>query len=137
MVSRPQGLHPIDRHVGARMRLRRMELGLTQSALAARFGITFQAVQKYEAGRVRISASRLYEVARALGTTPDFFFEGYGEGADAPAHEMPAHARRDIAALLSGFAHIGDPQLQAALRRLIAALAGAAMHHTPLVPSLR
>ena len=121
---RPQGWHPIDRHVGARMRLRRMELGFTQAALAARFGITFQAVQKYEAGRVRISASRLYEVARALGATPDFFFEGYGGGEDEPAHEPSAPIGHDVAALLSGFARIGDPQLQAALRRLIAALAG-------------
>ena len=56
---------------------------LSQSALAARLGVTFQAVQKYEGGTVRISASRLYEVARALEITPAYFFEGYDDAAAA------------------------------------------------------
>src|SRR6185437_3081280 len=76
MDLKAQGSHPIDRHVGARMRLRRMELRLSQSTLGAKLGVTFQAVQKYEGGVVRISASRLYDLAQALGTTPAFFFEG-------------------------------------------------------------
>lgn len=126
MSLKAQPAHPLDSHVGARIRLRRMELGFTQAAIASRLGITFQAVQKYEAGSVRISASRLYEVARALGTTPGLFFEGYGEGAEAPAFEPSALRPREIATLISGFARIGDPQLQATLRRLIAALGAGA-----------
>ena len=114
--------HPIDRHVGARMRLRRMELRLSQSALGAKLGVTFQAVQKYEGGVVRISAGRIYDVAQALGTTPAYFFEGYGEhGAEAPP-ETGVIERRDVASLLSGYSRIRDPQLQADLRRLISTL---------------
>jgi transcriptional regulator with XRE-family HTH domain len=118
--------HPIDRHVGARMRLRRAELRLSQSPLGAKLGVTFQAVQKYEGGTVRLSAGRLYDVARALGTTPAFFFEGYGDAAPEPAGETSAVERRDIASLLSGYARIRDPQLQADLRRLIATLGAGA-----------
>ena len=58
--------HPIDCHVGRRIRLRRAQLRLSQSALAARIGVSFQAVQKYESGSIRISASRLYEMSLAL-----------------------------------------------------------------------
>jgi transcriptional regulator with XRE-family HTH domain len=122
--------HPIDRYVGARMRLRRIELRLSQSALGAKIGVTFQAVQKYESGRVRVSAGRLYDVAGALGANPAFFFEGYGEDGGEDGAETPPDtrllARRDVASLLSGYSRIRDPQLQADLRRLIATLGDAA-----------
>src|SRR6185312_15710415 len=119
MDLKAQSSHPIDRHVGARMRLRRMELRLSQSTLGAKLGVTFQAVQKYEGGVVRISASRLYDLAQALGTTPAFFFEGYGEEDTETPHEARLLERRDVASLLSGYSRIRDPQLQADLRRLI------------------
>jgi transcriptional regulator with XRE-family HTH domain len=115
-------LHPIDRHVGARLRLRRLEVRLSQSALGAKLGVTFQAVQKYEGGVARISAGRLYDVAQALGTTPAFFFENYGEGGAVTPHDMSALQRRDVASLLAGYSRIRDPLLQADLRRLIATL---------------
>src|SRR5437763_2903851 len=72
--------HPIDVYVGGRMRLRRIQLGMSQSALASRIGVSFQAVQKYESGDIRISASRLYDVAKVLEVAPAFFFEGYPDG---------------------------------------------------------
>jgi transcriptional regulator with XRE-family HTH domain len=70
------GPHPIDVHVGARIRLRRITRGLTQSDLARRVGISFQSVQKYERGENRVSASRLHEFAEALGVGEQYFFDG-------------------------------------------------------------
>ena len=66
--------HPIDVYVGARLKLRRTEMGLSQTQLAERMGITFQQVQKYERGVNRISASRLFEAAKILKTSVDAFF---------------------------------------------------------------
>ncbi len=69
--------HPVDVHVGARIRQRRFLLGMTQQALASRLGVTFQQVQKYEVGANRVSASRLWEIARLLDVPIGFFFEGF------------------------------------------------------------
>lgn len=72
--------NPIDLHVGARVRIRRKFLGLSQEALADAIELTFQQVQKYERGANRISASKLYEISKALKTPIPYFFEGYAEG---------------------------------------------------------
>jgi transcriptional regulator with XRE-family HTH domain len=69
----------VDVHVGARVRMRRRFLGISQQALAAELGITFQQVQKYERGANRVSASKLFEIARALDAPVSFFFEGLAE----------------------------------------------------------
>src|SRR5260370_40761862 len=69
------GPHPIDIHVGARIRAQRAVCGLTQSDLAKLVGITFQSVQKYEQGENRASASRLQEFPAALGDSPQPFFD--------------------------------------------------------------
>lgn len=66
----------VDIYVGSRIRLRRAELKISQHELAARLGIAFQQVQKYEVGRNRVSASRLVEIAQALDVKPSYFFEG-------------------------------------------------------------
>ena len=66
----------VDLHVGARIRMRRRFLGLTQLVLAESLGLTFQQVQKYERGANRVSASKLYEIARALSVPVPYFFEG-------------------------------------------------------------
>src|ERR1700751_2060302 len=71
-----EGPNPIDRHVGLRIRLRRKELGISQEKLAESIGLTFQQVQKYERAANRVSASKLWEVARALNTTVAYFYEG-------------------------------------------------------------
>ena len=71
-----QSPHPVDRHVGARLRLARQMLKLSQRAVADALGVTFQQMQKYELGSNRISASKLYAAADALGRPIGWFFEG-------------------------------------------------------------
>lgn len=68
--------HPIDHHVGNRMRQRRRLIGMTQHALAEAVNIRFQQIQKYESGANRISASRLWELSKALGVPVTYFYEG-------------------------------------------------------------
>jgi transcriptional regulator with XRE-family HTH domain len=71
--------HPVDAHVGKRIRHRRWMVGMTQQQLADKVGIKFQQIQKYETGMNRVSASRLWDVADALGVSISFFFEGLSE----------------------------------------------------------
>lgn len=68
--------HPIDEHVGRRLRQRRRLLGLTQEKLAQAVDIRFQQIQKYESGSNRISASRLWSLSKALDVSISYFFEG-------------------------------------------------------------
>jgi len=68
--------HPVDVHVGKRVRHRRWMVGMTQQQLADKVGIKFQQIQKYETGMNRISASRLWDISDALGVPISFFFEG-------------------------------------------------------------
>lgn len=68
--------NPIDRHIGSRVRARRIMLGMSQEKLADALGLTFQQVQKYEKGVNRIGASRLLQIAGILDVGIDFFFEG-------------------------------------------------------------
>ena len=68
----------VDRHVGARMRERRIMLGLTQQQMAELIGVTYQQAHKYEKGINRIASGRLYNVAHALGVDVGYFFEGMG-----------------------------------------------------------
>ncbi len=68
--------NPIDKHVGSRVRMRRMMLNMSQEKLGDALGLTFQQVQKYEKGTNRIGASRLQQISNILQVTPAFFFEG-------------------------------------------------------------
>src|ERR1043166_6896927 len=74
----------IDRHVGARVRERRIMLGLTQQQLADLIGITYQQAHKYERGINRVSAGRLYEIAQVLNAPITYFYEGLGQEAPRP-----------------------------------------------------
>jgi transcriptional regulator with XRE-family HTH domain len=74
--------NPIDIHVGLQVRLRRKELKISQEKLAETLGLTFQQVQKYERGANRISASKLYEIARTLRVPMGWFFEGLSDPAE-------------------------------------------------------
>lgn len=74
--------HPVDVHVGKRVRHRRWMVGMTQQQLAGKVGIKFQQIQKYETGMNRISASRLWDIAEALNVPVSFFFEGIDEEVD-------------------------------------------------------
>jgi transcriptional regulator with XRE-family HTH domain len=78
-VATDRGPLAVDMHVGARVRMRRRFMGVSQQSLAAKLGITFQQVQKYERGANRISASKLYEIGRVLEAPVSFFFEGLAE----------------------------------------------------------
>ncbi|MEL6208133.1 MAG: helix-turn-helix transcriptional regulator [Pseudomonadota bacterium] len=82
--------HPVDVHVGKRVRHRRWMVGMTQQQLAQKVGIKFQQIQKYETGMNRISASRLWDIAHALDVPVSFFFEGLGQEAESPEADMLA-----------------------------------------------
>lgn len=70
-----QGPHPVDVHVGARIRERRKQLGISQQTLADQLGLTFQQVQKYERGANRVSCSKLWDISRTLHASVSYFFE--------------------------------------------------------------
>lgn len=76
--------NPVDVHVGARIRMRRIMVGLSQERLGDGLGITFQQIQKYEKGTNRVGASRLQAISGILGVSPSFFFEG-AENSDPSA----------------------------------------------------
>ncbi|MGY6632858.1 MAG: helix-turn-helix domain-containing protein [Alkalilacustris sp.] len=102
--------HPVDRHVGGRLRQRRMAIGMTQQALAKSLGVTFQQVQKYELGVNRISASRLWLVARVLDVPVSFFFEGLESQPAGGDRGRGAQLDREAQALLRSFACISEPR---------------------------
>ena len=81
----PRSPNPVDVHVGGRVRMRRRVLGVSQERLAEALGLTFQQIQKYERGANRISASKLYEIARFLTAPVAYFFEGLTDPAAAGA----------------------------------------------------
>ena len=92
--------HPVDVHVGKRIRHRRWLVGMTQQQLAEKVGIKFQQIQKYETGMNRISASRLWDIADALDVPVAFFFDGLGHGETAgPIDEPPGDILADKEAL--------------------------------------
>jgi transcriptional regulator with XRE-family HTH domain len=76
IIADERNPNPIDLHVGARVRMRRKLLGMSQEKLADALGLTFQQVQKYERGANRVSASKLFEIARFLDVAPAYFFDG-------------------------------------------------------------
>jgi len=90
-----RGPNPIDRHVGLRIRLRRKELGVSQERLADSIGLTFQQVQKYERAANRVSASKLWEMARVLKTSISYFYEGLGDPSSSDP-QPPASERQSV-----------------------------------------
>ncbi len=93
--------HPVDVHVGKRVRHRRWLIGMTQQQLAEQVGIKFQQIQKYETGANRVSASRLWDIAEALEVPVSFFFEGLEEDHKNEAENsmLPADLMGDKEAL--------------------------------------
>lgn len=87
--------HPVDVHVGKRVRHRRWMVGMTQQQLGEAVGIKFQQIQKYETGMNRVSASRLWDIAEAMDVPVNFFFEGISEGEDI-AEAASASMRGDL-----------------------------------------
>lgn len=88
--------HPVDVHVGQRIRQRRWMVGMTQQQLGDRVGIKFQQIQKYETGMNRVSASRLWNIAEALSVPVSFFFEGLADA--GPAEDTGEAAKGDVLA---------------------------------------
>jgi transcriptional regulator with XRE-family HTH domain len=91
--------HPVDVHVGKRIRQRRWLIGMTQQQLAEQVGIKFQQIQKYETGANRVSASRLWDIAAALEVPVSFFFEGLAEPEETSEGAVPADLMGDKEAL--------------------------------------
>lgn len=93
--------HPVDIHVGKRIRHRRWMVGMTQQQLAEQVGIKFQQIQKYETGMNRVSASRLWDISDAMGIDVSFFFEGLGRKVhdEAGASAAPGDFMADKEAL--------------------------------------
>lgn len=105
--------HPVDVHVGKRMRHRRWMVGMTQQQLAERVGIKFQQIQKYETGMNRVSASRLWEISAAMNVQPSFFFEGLGSDAsDATPTDLPGDLLSDKEALELVRSYYAIPETQ-------------------------
>jgi transcriptional regulator with XRE-family HTH domain len=124
--------NPVDKHVGARLRMRRVLMAMSQEKLGEALGITFQQVQKYEKGTNRIGASRLQQAARILGVPVNFFFEGAqpdSELADgfaensSPAYVSEFAASADGAKLVAAFMRIKEPKLRKRIIDLVEAMA--------------
>ena len=93
--------HPVDLHVGKRIRQRRWLVGMTQQQLAEQVGIKFQQIQKYETGANRVSASRLWDISEAMDVPVNFFFEGIEQevAAAGSSESVPADLMGDKEAL--------------------------------------
>ena len=130
---------PVDVHVGARLRVRRTLLGMSQTTLGEAIGVTFQQMQKYEKGTNRISASRLYDLARVLDVPIEYFFDdmptavaasspaqGGGRAKKPPSYEPNPMARRETMELVRAYYKITDPQVRKRLYELTKALGAAA-----------
>jgi len=129
--------NPVDVHVGARVRLRRTLLGMSQEKLGDAIGLTFQQVQKYERGANRIGASRLFDLSRVLDVPVSFFFDDMpGEGGGASVHDaaMPADTavepdpmiKRETLELVRAYYRITEPSVRKRLFELTKAVANAA-----------
>jgi transcriptional regulator with XRE-family HTH domain len=124
------GAHPTDKHVGNRVRMRRLMLGLSQSQLGGALGIAFQQVQKYEKGTNRISASRLQRISEILQVEVPFFFEGLP---DAPGqHDAKAPSPQFVSDFLAtshglnltkAFMQIPSASLRRSIVNLVEAIA--------------
>lgn len=124
--------NPVDQHVGSRVRLRRMLLGMSQERLGESMGLTFQQVQKYEKGVNRIGASRLFQISKILDVPVQFFFE---EAPHAEARTSPGMAEADSETFIleflnsreglelnRAFVKIADPKVRKSVVDLVRAL---------------
>jgi len=124
--------NPIDKHVGSRVRMRRMMLSMSQEKLGDALGLTFQQVQKYEKGTNRIGASRLQQIAHILQVPVSFFFEGAphsaGHGgmneAPSPAYVADFLATSDGLSLTKAFMRIKSSKLRRRIVDLVEQIAG-------------
>ena len=124
----------LDSYIGARLRMRRLMLGMSQEALGEKLSLTFQQIQKYEKGTNRVSASRLYELAQALDVPVQYFFDGISAEDEAVLHEAIAEdansppfldfvSSRQRIQLNSAFLQIGDRTMRRDVMAMIEGIA--------------
>jgi transcriptional regulator with XRE-family HTH domain len=139
MMVAKKAPNPIDKHVGSRVRMRRMMLNMSQEKLGDALGLTFQQVQKYEKGTNRIGASRLQQISNILQVPVEFFFEGAQNIAGGPRPEgatdapSPAYvadflASADGLALTKAFMRISDLKLRRRIVDLVEQIATVDKH---------
>jgi len=125
--------NPIDKHVGSRVRMRRMMLSMSQEKLGDALGLTFQQVQKYEKGSNRIGASRLQQISLILQVPVSFFFEGAPpppggetgfEDAPSPSYVTDFLATSDGLTLVKAFMRIPNSKLRRRIVELVEEMAG-------------
>ncbi len=128
--------HPVDVHVGARLRQRRKLLGMTQTDLGVAIYLTFQQVQKYERGVNRIGASRLLSLTRVLDVSIDYFFEGMppevaaipsapkrrGKAKKLPGYEPDIMVKRETLELVRAYYKIEDADVRKGVYQLTKAM---------------
>jgi len=119
----------IDAHIGSRIKLRRLSLGLTQKQIAESLGVTFQQIQKYEIGTNRICASRLFVLAQMLGVSLEYFMDGLATPKQKPSSYsyvetdvVELMATREGTALAKAFTRISDAHLRRTVVELVTAM---------------
>ncbi len=134
--GRGKGIGPIDGHVGARVRMRRTLLGLNQTKLGEKLGVSFQQVQKYENGSNRISASRLFDLTRVLDVSIEHFFEDMppevadsspaarksGKAKKPPNFETDPMVKRETLELVRAYYKIENAGIRKLLREMAKAM---------------
>ena len=137
--GRGKGIGPIDVHVGARVRQRRTLLGMNQTILGKALGVSFQQVQKYEKGTNRVSASRLYDLARVFDVSIEYFFEdmppeiaaippatkGRGKAKKLPSIEPDLMVKRETLEFVRAYYKIEDANVRQRVRELTKAMGAA------------
>jgi transcriptional regulator with XRE-family HTH domain len=135
-----EGPDPIDKHVGTRIRGRRIGMRISQTKLGQAIGVTFQQIQKYESGTNRVGASNLFKIAKALNVDVSFFFEGMLGGdsiggmpamlpsgglaeSPAPSFDFNPMNSRDAVELMHNYFRIPDPTVRKRLFQLVRVLA--------------
>ncbi len=121
------GPHPVDVHVGQRLRMRRTLLGMTQEKVAEALGLTFQQLQKYEKGANRVSASRLYELSQILDVPQSFFFDEMSKDSDKTGKSNTPPdlmAKRETLEFVRAYYRISNPATRRSILNLTRAMAG-------------
>lgn len=139
--GRRAGPHPVDIHVGSRVRMRRTLLGMSQEKLGDALALTFQQVQKYERGANRVGSSRLYEISQILDVPISFFFEemspetaaltplpvsASGVAESSEEFERDPLAKRETLELVRAYYRISDPRIRKRIFELTKAVASGA-----------
>jgi transcriptional regulator with XRE-family HTH domain len=120
--------NPVDVHVGGRVRMRRIEIKMTQETLGDHIGLTFQQIQKYEKGMNRIGASRIQQIARVLKVPASYFFEDAPGGGEDDGQTMTGGfleflGTRDGQTLIESFSKISDAELRRSVVNLVQRMA--------------